>query len=140
MSAEDDFISHSGDLALKMRHLDTVAQESTQRKQQVYARLQVREGQRVLDVGCGVGVDTLPLARLVGPAGRVEGVDVDAAAVAEANRRAAAAGMREWVEHQVCDAETLPFADDSFDACHSERVFMHLIRPEAVFAEIVRVT
>ena len=45
-----------------------------------------------------------------------------------------------WVEHQVADAAALPFADASFEACHSERVFLHLTRPEAVFAEMVRVT
>jgi ubiquinone/menaquinone biosynthesis C-methylase UbiE len=67
-------------------------------------------------------------------------VDVDPAAVDEANQRAAAAGVRAWVEHKVGDAVALPFADNSFDACHSERVFLHLLNPEQVFAEMVRVT
>ena len=34
----------------------------------------------------------------------------------------------------------LPFAENSFDACHSERVFLHLQNPAQVFAEMVRVT
>ena len=34
----------------------------------------------------------------------------------------------------------LPFAENSFDACHSERVFLHLLNPAQVFAEMVRVT
>jgi len=135
-----EYERHLGDPADKMPHLDRFAQLSTERKQHVYQLLQVREGHRVLDVGCGVGADTLPLARLVGQTGRVDGVDVDAAAVEEANRRAAAAGVGAWVEHQVADAAALPFADNSFDACHSERVFLPLTRPEAVFAELVRVT
>ena len=137
---QNHYVSHPDDPAQKVRHLDYAAQVSSERKRQVYARLEVREGQRVLDVGCGVGSDTLPLARLVGPAGRVEGVDVDAVAVAEANRRAAAAGMRAWVEHRVGDAAALPFAEATFDACHSERVFLHLTHPEPVFSEMVRVT
>ena len=61
------------------------------------------------------------------------------AAVAEANRRAAA-GVGTWVEHRVCDAAALLFPDGAFNACHSERVFLHLTRPEAVFAEMARVT
>jgi ubiquinone/menaquinone biosynthesis C-methylase UbiE len=93
-----------------------------------------------LDVGCGVGADTLPLAQLVGPTGHISGVDVNQASVAEANQRAVAAGVRDWVEHRVADASELPFADNAFDACHSERVFMHLLNPAQVFAEMVRVT
>ncbi len=67
MSATDDYMSHPDDPAQKVRHLDNVAQMSSERKQHVYALLHVGQGHRVLDVGCGVGVDTLPLARLVGP-------------------------------------------------------------------------
>jgi ubiquinone/menaquinone biosynthesis C-methylase UbiE len=124
----------------KVRHLDRFAQLNTERKQHVYTLLHVSEGHRVLDVGCGVGADTLPLARLVGPTGHISGVDVDQASIDEANQRAAAAGVRDWVEHKVGDASALPFADNSFDACHSERVFMHLPNPAQAFAQMVRVT
>ena len=140
MSATGDHENPMDEHARKVRHLDTFARESAERKRQVYARLQVAAGRRVLDVGCGVGADTVPLARLVGPGGWVAGVDVDPAAVAEADRRAAAAGVGAWVEHRAGDAAALPFPDATFDACHAERVFLHLADPEAVFAEMVRVT
>ena len=140
MATSDDYVSHPGRPAEKLRHLDTVAQLSTERKHHVYTLLQVREGHRVLDIGCGVGADTIPLAHLVGPSGHISGVDVDPAAVDAANQRATDAGAHAWVEHKVGDTYALPFADNFFDACHSERVFMHLLHPEQAFAEVVRVT
>jgi ubiquinone/menaquinone biosynthesis C-methylase UbiE len=124
----------------EVAHLDSIARESLERKQRVYNRLRVEEGSRVLDVGCGAGADTVPLGQRVGPSGRVVGVDVDASVIAEADRRAAEAGVGGWVEHHVLDATELPFTDGFFDACHSERVFMHLRHPDRVFAEMVRVT
>jgi ubiquinone/menaquinone biosynthesis C-methylase UbiE len=98
-------------------------------------------GSRVLDVGCGPGTDTIPLARLVGPEGRVAGVDLDPAMTAEADRRAAEAGVNGWVRHELADAmRRLPYADGEFDACRSERLFQHLHDPAAALAEMARVT
>jgi len=140
MASATDDVTDRAAFGQKVDHLDRFARASAARKQQVYARLQVRAGQHVLDVGCGVGADTLPLGRLVGPTGHVSGIDADRDAVAEANRRATAAGVGAWVAHRVGDAYALPFPDDAFDACHSERVFLHLARPEQAVGELVRVT
>lgn len=101
--------------------------------------MRVAPGQRVLDVGCGPGHDTIPLAELAGPAGAVTGVDADAAMVAEAERRAAEAGVADRVRHLVADAAALPFAPESFDAARAERLFQHLPDPRAALAEIARV-
>ncbi len=110
------------------------------RKQQVYRLMHVQPGQRVLDVGCGPGTDTIPLAHLVGPTGHVVGLDQDAAMLTEADTKAAAEGVTDWVEHRLGDALALPFAANHFDACHSERMFLHLRQPAQAFAEMVRVT
>ena len=53
-------------------------------KETTYRRMEIRPGHRLLDAGCGPGVDTLPLAALVGEEGRVVGVDADPAMLAEA--------------------------------------------------------
>ncbi len=140
MATFDDYVSHPGDALQKIRHLDASAKLNIERKQHVYTLLRLREGHCVLDVGCGAGADTIALGQLVGPAGQVSGVDIDQTMVNEANQRATAAGMREWVEHKVSDAAALPFANNCFDACHSERVFLHLLDPASVFAQMVRVT
>jgi ubiquinone/menaquinone biosynthesis C-methylase UbiE len=100
----------------------------------------VGEAQAVLDVGCGLGTDTVPLATIVGPRGRVAGIDQDACMVSEATRRAEAAGVAGWVTHRQADANALPFQAETFDACRSERLFQHLSQPELALQEMVRVT
>jgi len=124
----------------KARFLDAQAERGRERKQRLYALMHVQAGHRALDVGPGPGTDTIPLARLVGPTGQVVGLDTDEAMVVEANKRAEEAGVSGWVEHKVGDASAMPFEDDYFDACHAERVFMHLVNPEQVSAEMVRET
>src|SRR6516162_7123496 len=52
-----------------------------------------RAGERVVDIGCGCGAPTLEFARAVGPFGRVAGLDISGPMLAEAERRARAAGI-----------------------------------------------
>lgn len=120
-------------------YLDAAARLAAEGKRLSYERMRLAPGTEVLDVGCGPGSDTLPLAERVGPAGRVTGVDHDAAMVAEADRRAAAAGVAGRVEHLRGDAAALPFAADRFHAVRCERLFLHLPHPERALAEMVRV-
>ncbi len=105
-----------------------------------YALLQLRPGDSVLEVGCGAGQATLALHQLVGFGGEVRGVDQDGALVAEAERRAAEAGLARQVRHQRADAGALPFEAGYFDGSRSERLFQHLARPELALREMVRVT
>lgn len=121
-------------------YLGVVARATEALKALTYDRMGARPGRRVLDVGCGPGTDTLPLAERVGPEGRVEGVDYDPAMVAEAERRAAGAGLAGRVRHRVGDAAALPFGDAEFDAVRCERLLQHLPDPGAALAEMVRVT
>lgn len=121
-------------------YLDMTTQIVASAKQRTHELMSVEPGDRVLDVGCGPGSDTLPLADLVGDTGEVWGVDHDAEMVSEANSRAAAGGLDGCVHHRQADAAALPFDDAYFDACRSERVFQHLPDPSAGLAEMVRVT
>jgi SAM-dependent methyltransferase len=121
-------------------YLDAAARLAAGGKRLSYERMHVAAGACVLDVGCGPATDTLTLASLAGPRGHVAGVDQDAAMVAEADRRAAAAGVADRVEHHVADATALPFADGRFDAVRCERLFMHLPDPEGALREMLRVT
>src|ERR1700761_8177949 len=63
--------------------------------EQVLTRGGIRLGMSVLDVGCGSGDVSFLVASLVGPTGRVLGVDRSAEGVAAARRRAAEAGAAE---------------------------------------------
>jgi ubiquinone/menaquinone biosynthesis C-methylase UbiE len=109
-------------------------------KQRSYVLMHIQPGQSLLDVGCGPGTDTIPLARIVGQAGQVTGVDYDPAMVAEAQVRASKADASGWVCHKQADAALLPFPTGTFDACRSERLFQHVSRPAQVLAEMLRVT
>lgn len=103
-------------------YLDAVRGLLSNLKRLTYEDLRLQLGHRVLDVGCGPGTDTIPLAPLVGSSGRVIGVDHDTEMIAEADRRALEAGVSAWVAHEQADATALPHPAASFDACRSERL------------------
>jgi ubiquinone/menaquinone biosynthesis C-methylase UbiE len=91
-------------------------------------------GQRVLDVGCGVGEVTLLTARLVGPTGKVIGVDRDAVALAKARTQAVGAGI-DWVQFLEADLSNVG-ADTPFDAVVGRFILMFLPRPVTVMRDL----
>lgn len=101
--------------------------------------LQLRPGQRVLDLGCGTGTLAVALAGRTGPGGQVTGVDPAPEMVRAA--RAKAAGRRVPAQFAVAAGQALPFPDAAFDAVVSTLVLHHVppdARP-AVVGELVRV-
>ena len=95
-------------------------------------------GERVLDLGSGAGTDSLVAAQMVGPEGRVTGIDMTPEMVATARASAAAMGL-ENVEFHEAEAERIPFADASFDVVISNGVIDLIPDKDAVFAELHRV-
>lgn len=95
-------------------------------------------GERVLDVGCGAGTDTLVAAQMVGPEGRVTGIDMTAEMLAKARQSAGELGV-DNVELVEGEAERLPFPDESFDVVISNGVIDLVPDKDAVFSEIFRV-
>ncbi len=95
-------------------------------------------GERVLDVGCGAGTDTLVAAQMVAPDGHVTGIDMTPEMLGKA--RAAAAEMDvanvEFVEGEV---ERLPFPTESFDVAISNGVIDLIPDKDAIFSELFRV-
>ena len=73
----------------------------------------VKEGQRVLDIAGGTGDLALAFAPKVGSSGQVVHTDINEAMLREGRNRLLDAGVS--LPTLVCDAEKLPFADDSFD-------------------------
>lgn len=100
--------------------------------------LGLQSGERVLDLGCGAGVDSLIAAGAVGPAGAVVGVDLAAAMLARA-RRAAAEAVADHARFAVADAEALPFRDRAFDAVLVNGLLNLCPDKRAALAEIARV-
>lgn len=120
-------------------YLERSAELVNELKRRSLEQLGLNRGASVLDVGCGPGIDTADLGAIVGPTGRVVGVDADADMVELASKRAEEFGVRAWVEHQHADASRLPFPDDEFDGVHSERLIQHLADPSETVEEFIRV-
>src|SRR5207244_2285452 len=95
-------------------------------------------GERVLDLGSGAGTDSLVAAQMVGPDGRVTGIDMTPEMLAKARAAAAEMGATN-VEFVEAEAERLPFADASFDVVISNGVIDLVPDKEAVFSELFRV-
>ena len=71
----------------------------------------VQRGMTVLDPGCGFGYISLPLARMVGPEGRILSVDIEPRAVQRLLRRASNAGLADRIETRVCQPRDLQLAE-----------------------------
>jgi ubiquinone/menaquinone biosynthesis C-methylase UbiE len=96
-------------------------------------------GDSAIDLGCGPrGILDLLAAR-VGPAGRVVGLDFDAASVALAQAYALEHGLSN-VQVIKGDAGNTGLPDSSFDAVHSRTLLINVPDPAAVLTEMVRLT
>ncbi len=102
------------------------------------ALAEIREGDTVLDLGSGAGIDLLLAAKLAGPKGQVIGVDMTPAMIDRARANAAAAGLTN-VEVREGIIEDLPVASGSIDLVVSNCVINLSPEKKRVFAELHRV-
>ncbi len=98
----------------------------------------LREGERVLDLGSGGGIDVLLSARRVGPSGFAYGVDMtdDMLTLARANAAKSGAGNVEFLKGEI---EALPLPDAAVDVVISNCVINLSVDKPAVLAEMFRV-
>ncbi|TJV47303.1 MAG: methyltransferase domain-containing protein, partial [Mesorhizobium sp.] len=104
---------------------------------QVLKALQLREGERILDIGSGPGLLAYDMAASVGPDGRVCGIDISDDMLAMSRKRCA---NRPWAEFLRAEATKLPYPDDDFDAAVSTQVYEYVADIPAALAELYRVT
>ena len=97
----------------------------------------LRQGQTLLDIGCGPGTVTLDLAAAVAP-GHTVGIDRVGQPLIDA-RRAATARNLGTVAFTVGDAYQLDFPANTFDVVHAHQVLQHLTDPVAALEEMARV-
>jgi SAM-dependent methyltransferase len=102
--------------------------------EQFFARLNIKPGAQLLDVGCGAG----QLALIAGRAGlKVWGCDIATNWLEDARTRATAEGLQ--IVFEEADAESLPYQDGQFDVVASLIGAMFAPRPDLVAAELTRV-
>ncbi len=99
---------------------------------------ELREGERVLDLGSGGGIDVLLSARRVGPSGFAYGVDMTDDMLSLARENAVRAGVAN-VEFLRGEIEALPLPDSSVDVVISNCVINLSTDKRAVFGEMFRV-
>lgn len=102
-----------------------------------FEHLRTSPGDRVLDVGCGIGKPALRLAQTRSV--EVVGISVSESQVATATATASAAELSDQVSFSAADVEALPYADDSFDAALCLEVLHHVENRSAALREIARV-
>ena len=100
---------------------------------------EVQEGQTVVDLGSGAGIDLLIAGRKVGPTGHVIGIDMTDEMIARAEANIAKADMSDYVEVRKGYIEKLPVDDNSVDWVISNCVINLSPEKDKVFAEIARV-
>lgn len=118
----------AGDFGALAREIGTPEAEA------FVARMELKPGARVLDVACGTGNVTIPLARR---GSKVTGLDMTPHLLAEARARAAREGLR--IRFDQGFAETLPYPDGSFDMLVSMFGIMFSPLPATVASEMARV-
>jgi FMN-dependent NADH-azoreductase len=92
----------------------------------------------ILDIGCGVGVDTLAISELVTDKSKVVGIDLEEKAIEIANSRAKQSNKSNVVHYKQNIVDLT--LKNQFDCVRAERVFQHLSQPGAVLDNMVAAT
>jgi SAM-dependent methyltransferase len=99
------------------------------------ARLGIAAGESVLEIGCGTGAITLPIAAAVGERGRVVAVDISEPMLAVARQRVDERGLHN-VTLLLGDAQVFEFEPAAFDLAASRMGIMFFADPTAAFRNI----
>ena len=120
-------------------HSETIREMFAPITEALVQEAQIERGHSVLDVATGTGEPALSVARIVGPAGSVVGVDPVAETIAAATRASDGLHLTN-IHFQLASAELLPFPDASFDAVVSRFGIMFFPSPTQAVREMLRVT
>jgi SAM-dependent methyltransferase len=133
-----DFAHSLGYPAADLATLPTIAVDAFTGVSNVSIFADLRPGMRILDLGCGAGLDSLIAARRVGRRGRVIGLDFSTAMLRRA-REAAVESETGNVTFCQASAESLPLKDGVIDAVLINGIFNLNPARRTIFAELARV-
>jgi len=120
------------------KHREVIRQMFAPISEALVAQAQIVQGQTILDIATGPGEPALSVAALVGPEGRVWGIDPIPEMVAAARRAASRLELTN-VQFEVAFADQLPFAANTFDAVISRFGVMFFPSPVNGIREMLRV-
>ncbi len=101
----------------------TFSEKSSFRKKQIQF-LNLKKGEKVLEVGCGPGTLSILAKMQVGDKGKVSGIDIAPKMIVEAQKKANKYHLK--INFQTASIDKLPFPDSSMDAVISSLMFHHL--------------
>lgn len=95
----------------------------------------LKPGSIILEAGCGHGIDAENIGKIIGNKGKVIALDLSERMVKEAVSRS----TQPNVLYKVGDIRKLGYENNSFDACHADRLLVSHSDYKEIFAEMVRV-
>ena len=110
--------------------------EIVQQRQHTLKKLTVKPGEKILDVGCGVGFLSYEIALLTGDSGKVCGIDQNSEMIRHANKRCEKLRNTQFSQ---ANADDLPFPEESFDAACCTQVLLYVKDVAQVISGIKRV-
>src|SRR5262249_49460153 len=99
----------------------------------LFQRVGLRDGLRVVEIGCGSGNIACWVAQQVAPGGSVVAIDASPDQIEEARRQSQRRNLR-TIDFHVADAYSPRLPDSSFDLVYCRLVLSHLTRPAAALA------
>jgi arsenite methyltransferase len=112
------------------------SQGAMERRRRIIAAFALQAGEAILDVGSGPGHQAFEISSLVGPGGRIQGIDPAESAIAIAFRRCAGLPNTNF---ELGDVAQLPFEDETYDGVMSSQVFEYLDDVSGGLREMYRV-
>jgi arsenite methyltransferase len=111
------------------------APELVRQREATLQRLNLKPGERVVDIGCGPGFLCESMAATVGPAGRVVGIDISEDLI----RFATESKTSDTIDYRIGDATALSVETAQFDLAVSTQVLEYVTDADAALAEMFRV-
>ena len=105
-------------------------------REQTLKKLSVKPGEKILDVGCGVGFLSYEIALLTGDSGKVCGIDKNPDMIRHANKRCERLQNTEFSESNAND---LPFDEESFDAACCTQILLYVKNVAQVLSGIRKI-
>lgn len=121
----NEYLLNTNELANKIKHRS-------------YELMGEIKGKKILDLGCGNGMDVIQIANFMKEYNKIFGVDKDKNILNRAEQNLSNTNL-ENIQFVEANAENLPFENGYFDTIRIERVFQHLTNIPKVLKEINRV-